>query len=322
MRLKKSISISLGDPSGIGAEVFLKAVFKSDLKKSLDQITIFSDPQVIVDMLKRLSINAEINVLSEKESNKPNCLNIALTENSQSYTLGKPVSNNASYIISNIEAASKFAAAKNANLVTGPINKKIISSVFPDFCGHTDYLKKLFLRDEVLMVLSNSRLRVGLITTHIPLADVHKSISFDKILKKGVLFANGLKHNYGISNPKICVLSLNPHSGEQGSIGTEEIEIISPAVEALRKNDINAFGPVPADTAFLRSEFDGFLSMYHDQGLPVIKTVDFHGTINSTFGLPFLRTSVDHGTAEDIADKLIANHQSMLEAIKVAGNVH
>ena len=322
MRLNKNIAVSLGDPSGIGAEVFIKAISETDLKNSLDQITIFSDPIVIENMLERLSINIEINLLSKEQSNKQNCFNTVIAEKCDKYTLGNPSSDNASYILSNLEAASKFANDNNANLVTGPINKSVISSVLSNFSGHTDFLKKQFLCEEVLMVLSNSKLRVGLVTTHIPHAKVHKSISVDKIVNKGILFANGLKQNFGISHPKICVLSLNPHSGEQGLIGDEEIEIISPAVDILCNKNVNAFGPLPADTAFLRNEFDGFLSMYHDQGLPVVKTVDFHRTINSTLGLPFLRTSVDHGTAEDIADKLIANHQSMLEAIKVAGNVH
>ena len=143
----------------------------------------------------------------------------------------------------------------------------------------------------------------------------------ENIYKKGVLLAKGLTKYFGIEAPKICILGLNPHSGEKGIIGNEEISIISPGIELLCKNGINAFGPLPADTAFIKNSFDGFLSMYHDQSLPVIKTLDFERTINVTFGLPFLRTSVDHGTAEDIANEQVASHISMLEALKLAGNV-
>tara|TARA_B100000886_G_scaffold336350_1_gene294971 strand:- start:2581 stop:3558 length:978 start_codon:yes stop_codon:yes gene_type:complete len=322
LRFKNNIVVSLGEPSGIGAEVFLKAICKSSLVESLDKIVVCCDPKIIIRMLKKLSIPLEINTITETESNyKKDCLNILNVQKCGDYVLGSPSALNADYVVSHLEAAAKLASKNKASLVTGPINKNVIAEKYLNFSGHTEYLSNLFSSKNILMVLANPKLKVGLVTTHIPLSEVPKTITMENIYKKGVLFAKGLTKYFGIKAPKICILGLNPHSGEKGMIGNEEISIISPGIEMLCKNGINAFGPLPADTAFIKNSFDGFLSMYHDQSLPVIKTLDFERTINVTFGLPFLRTSVDHGTAEDIANEQVASHISMLEALKLAGNV-
>ena len=170
------------------------------------------------------------------------------------------------------------------------------------------------------MLLANNSLKVGVATTHIALKDVPELITKDLIIRKCQLLNKGLKDIYGLKAPKIAVLGLNPHAGEDGSFGLEEIESISPAIADLKKEGLDVVGPVSADTAFINGSYDAYLSMYHDQALPVLKTLDFHHSINITLGLPIHRISVDHGTAEDIAPKFIADYTSMLEALKLAGN--
>ena len=193
------------------------------------------------------------------------------------------------------------------------------------FPGHTEYLADLSGVEEALMVLVSGNLRVALVTTHIPVKEVSTTLTKDKILQKIKLFETSLKKDFGIIKPKIAVFGLNPHAGENGKIGTEEQEIIAPAIQQARNENILAFGPYPADGFFgsdARSQFDGVLAMYHDQGLTAFKALAFEDGVNYTAGLPIVRTSPDHGTAFDIVGLNKASESSMRQAIYVAMDIY
>ena len=306
--IKNPIVVSLGEPSGIGPEVFLKAIFETSLKEQLELITVVASKKVVKNVSKELGYH-EIDSLKIIEvSLNSDCI------------LGKPDIKNAPYVIECLNIAAELANKEKIPLVTGPINKKIINNTISGFSGHTEFLKEKFSCEDVLMLLANTSLKVGVATTHVALRDVPKMISKDLIIRKCQLLKKGLKDIYGFEAPKIAVLGLNPHAGEDGSFGIEEIESINPAIADLKKEGLDIVGPISADTAFINGDYDSYLSMYHDQALPVLKTLDFHNSVNITLGLPFHRISVDHGTAEDIAPKFIADYTSMLEALKLAGN--
>ena len=193
---------------------------------------------------------------------------------------------------------------KRTALVTGPLNKEIIISIDKKFTGHTEYIQKITKSNGVLMMLASDQLRVALATTHIPIKDVAKTITKELIINKVKILNNDLKTKFNIKNPHIKVLGLNPHAGENGKIGNEELLHIKPAIKDLKRKNINVSMPLSADTAFSKKnleETDAFLGMYHDQVLPALKALSFGNSINITLGVPIIRTSVDHGVALDIA---------------------
>ena len=306
--IKNPIVVSLGEPSGIGPEVFLKAIFETNLKNQLELITVVASKKVIESVSKELDYHSA------------NSLKIIEVNLDSDFILGEADKKNAPYVIECLNKALDLAHKEKIPLVTGPVNKKVIANKISGFSGHTEFLKDKFGCEDVLMLLANNSLKVGVATTHIALKDVPELITKDLIIRKCQLLNKGLKDIYGLKAPKIAVLGLNPHAGEDGSFGLEEIESISPAIADLKKEGLDVVGPVSADTAFINGSYDAYLSMYHDQALPVLKTLDFHHSINITLGLPIHRISVDHGTAEDIAPKFIADYTSMLEALKLAGN--
>ena len=319
--IKRNIVVSLGDPSGIGAEVFLKSVTQLGLNKYLHKFFIVCDPQILEKVFSELGTRVPYIKNESPEDVLVGKLNVTTPVLVDDYDIGVSNKTNSEYVVKNLDIASKIAEEKKFCMITGPINKGIASSFKKNFRGHTEYLQYLTNSNEVLMVLSNPKMRIGLVTTHIPIADVAERLTQELIVNKARVFLNGLHNFFGITNPHICVLALNPHAGENGTIGNEEEEIIKPAVKFLQSEGLKVSGPLSADTAFLKKDYDGFLSMFHDQALPVIKTIDFKRTVNITFGLPYPRISVDHGTAEDIASKFIADPSSMTECIKIAGNV-
>ena len=318
----KPAYISLGDPSGIGPEVFIKSLHSSKIQENLSSFIVVSSEEVLKRTLKNLNQSYKINLISNEADTLDNAINLLHVEGCTVYDLGFPEESNAKYILDCLKKASDLSNKNKSCLITGPINKKILSSYEKGFSGHTEFLKNRFKSDEVLMFLTNGVLHLGIITTHIPLSQVSSSISKELIIKKYKLLNDGLKNIFKISKPRIGVLGLNPHAGESGIIGTEEGEVIAPAINELVCDGYNAIGPVSADTAFAVGGYDAILSMYHDQALPVIKTMDFNKTVNITLGLPFLRVSVDHGTAEDIAADYSANSESMLQAMLISLNKH
>jgi 4-hydroxythreonine-4-phosphate dehydrogenase len=206
-------------------------------------------------------------------------------------------------------------------LVTTPIQKSIINDSGIKFSGHTEYLAKICNINLPVMLLACNEFRIALVTTHLPLSDVSKTISSERIKNIIDIVINDMSKRFGVTHPRITVCGLNPHAGEDGYLGTEEKKIITPLINALIKNGYNVSGPIPADTAFReeeRQKTDVYICMYHDQGLPVLKTLGFGETVNITLGLPIIRTSVDHGTALQLAGTGDAQCNSLLAAIKMA----
>jgi len=238
---------------------------------------------------------------------------------------GQSTKEGGSYALKSLEAATADLASNKIDvLVTAPISKENIQRAGFNFPGHTEYLADLSGGEEALMMMVSDRVKLALVTTHIPLSEVSKHITKDKVLSKITLFNNSLKKDFCLVRPKIAVLGLNPHAGENGKIGKEENEIISPAINQAKENGIIVMGPYPADGFFgssLFNEFDGVLAMYHDQGLAPFKALSFDEGVNYTAGLPIVRTSPDHGTAFDIAGQNKASEHSIRNAIYLAMDV-
>ena len=231
---------------------------------------------------------------------------------------------NAPFVINAIEVAAKGCLNRNFGaMVTGPISKYILNEGGYKISGHTEFLAKI-CKSKSIMMLMNNKLKVTLQTIHIPLHKVSKDITQKNIIEKIKIINNDLKSKFGYKKPKILVCGLNPHAGEDGILGNEEIKIIKPAIKLLRQMDIHIDGPVPADTAFIEkfvNQYDVIHTMYHDQGLPVIKYDDFSKTTNVTLGLPITRVSVDHGTAVELVGKGTVNISSFVQALKVAREI-
>lgn len=316
--INKPIFVSLGDPSGIGPEVFIKAINDQRLRQHLSKIILVSSPKVIEGAISALGMKQKINPISDVNKAQPDSINLINIDGCQDFVLGKPTFNNSNFIIECLSTAADLALKNSSCLVTGPLNKSIIQKHIQNFTGHTEFLKKKFNANEVLMYMTNGDLHLGITTTHVPLRVVPNVISRDLIKNKYKLLHRGLIDIFKLANPKIAVLGINPHAGEFGTIGDEEQNVIMPAIDELQHEGYDANGPISADSVFTQTKYDAVLSMYHDQALPVLKAIDFYKTVNITLGLPFLRVSVDHGTAEDIAKDYSANYDSMMEALLIS----
>jgi len=229
---------------------------------------------------------------------------------------------NSRYVLAVLERAVRGClAGEYAAMVTAPVQKSVINDAGISFTGHTEFLAERAGADHVVMMLVGGGLRVALATTHLPLSAVPGAITREGVLKTLRVLDRDLKKRFKIARPRILVSGLNPHSGESGHLGTEDIEVISPAISQAVKEGIGATGPIPADTLFVPERLknaDAVLAMYHDQGLPVLKYASFGQGVNVTLGLPFVRTSVDHGTALDLAGTGKADPGSLIEAVKLA----
>ena len=316
--ISKPTFVSLGDPSGIGPEVFIKAIKDQKLKHHLSKVILVSSPKVIEGAISALDAKQKINLISDIKNAQPDSINLINVDGCKDFVLGEPTFNNSKFIVECLSTAADLALTNSSCLVTGPLNKSIIQKHIQNFTGHTEFLKRKFNANEVLMYMTNGNLHLGILTTHIPLKEVSSAISRDLIKNKYKLLHHGLIDIFKLANPKIAVLGINPHAGEFGTIGNEEQNIILPAIDELQHEGYDAYGPVSADTVFTQTKYNAVLSMYHDQALPVVKTIDFNKTVNITLGLPFLRISVDHGTAEDIAKNYSANYESMMEALLIS----
>ena len=316
--ISKPTFVSLGDPSGIGPEVFIKAINDKKLKQHLSKIILVSSSKVIEGAISAIGVKQKINLISDIKNAQPSSINLINVDGCTDFVLGEPTLNNSEFIVDCLSKAADLALTNSSCLVTGPLNKSIIQKHVQNFTGHTEFLKRKFNANEVLMYMTNGNLHLGILTTHIPLKEVPNAISRDLIKNKYKLLHHGLVDIFKLGSPKIAVLGINPHAGEFGTIGNEEQNTILPAIDELRHEGYDAYGPVSADTVFTQTKYDAVLSMYHDQALPVLKTIDFNKTVNITLGLPFLRVSVDHGTAEDIAKSYSANYESMMEALLIS----
>ena len=316
--ISKPTFVSLGDPSGIGPEVFIKAINDQKLKQHLSKIILVSSSKVIEGAISAIGVKQKINLISDIKNAQPDSINLINVDGCTDFVLGEPTLNNSEFIVDCLSKAADLALTNSSCLVTGPLNKSIIQKHVQNFTGHTEFLKRKFNANEVLMYMTNGNLHLGILTTHIPLKEVPNAITRDLIKNKYKLLHHGLMDIFKLACPKIAVLGINPHAGEFGTIGNEEQNTILPAIDELRDEGYDAYGPVSADTVFTQTKYDAVLSMYHDQALPVLKTIDFNKTVNITLGLPFLRVSVDHGTAEDIAKSYSANYESMMEALLIS----
>ena len=318
---KVRVGISIGDFNGIGPEIIMKALKDKTITDFFTPI-IFGSGKLFTYQKNIFKLNHNFNYITETsqaQSDKINMVN--LWKDNVNVDLGKPTEESTKMAIDSLEAATMALINGEIDvLVTAPINKEEMMKNGFAHAGHTGYLEEKFGK-KGLMFLVTDDLKVAVSTHHIPIVQVAENISKEKIKKQIKILNQCLIEDFQIERPKIAVLGLNPHAGDGGAIGNEEIEIIEPAIRELFENGILAFGPFPADSFFQPNkykDYDAVLAMYHDQGLAPFKTLAYEEGVNFTAGLPFIRTSPDHGVAYDIAGKNIADEQSFSEAIFMA----
>ena len=326
MSKKVRVGVSIGDINGIGMEVIIKT-FMDKRMQMLCTPVIFGSSMVASFHRKIMGIEdfsfnliENPNKANNKKVNLINCW-----EEEVKITLGENTPEGGKFAFKSLEAATNALQKGEIDvLVTAPINKQNIQSDSFQFPGHTEYLAEKDKGDALMLMLSEN-MRIGVVTGHLPLDQVSANISQEKVLEKLRLLNNSLKQDFGIRKPKIAVLGLNPHAGDEGVLGNEEEDIISPALQKAKEENIFSFGPYPADSFFGSDKlgaFDGILAMYHDQGLIPFKTLAFGKGVNFTSGLSFVRTSPDHGTAFEIAGENKANEQSLREAVFTACDIY
>jgi 4-hydroxythreonine-4-phosphate dehydrogenase len=305
----------MGDPAGIGGEIILKAL-PALLKKSIP--VIIGDLSVVSSDLKQLAYRTNKPLFKgfmNGKKGETEFINLGLVK-SPKFGVIDPVYGEASYRYI-IEALKLVFLGEVSAIVTCPISKASIRKAGIGFPGHTELLAHFGGATDYIMMMANRKMRVSLVTIHIPLKDVPQEISVERILSCIFITHRSLKAYYGIDNPFIKVCGLNPHAGEKGIIGKEE-ETIGGAIHKAKSLGIRAEGPFPADTLFHSVDCDAYVAMYHDQGLIPVKTMDFRRTVNITLGLPFIRTSPGHGTGFDIAGKGVADPSGLIEAYRTA----
>lgn len=321
----KPIAYTPGEPAGIGPDIILQQAIEG-----FDVPTIaIASAHLLRERAITLSYKVDVLEVNQEELDTlesiPGQLHVLDVPLKAEVTLGQLDVDNAGYVLETLNTAVRLALTQRISaLVTGPVHKGIINEAGLPFTGHTEYLRDHSDTSEVVMMLATEGLRVALVTTHLPLKDVSKSITQDKILRITRILHASLVNHFGCQEPTILVAGLNPHAGENGHLGTEEIETIVPALNQLKAENIQTTGPLPADTLFqphYLETADAVLAMYHDQGLPVLKYKGFGNAVNITLGLPFIRTSVDHGTALDLAGTGQANSGSLKVALKYAADM-
>lgn len=324
---KIKVGITQGDVNGIGFEVIMKTLSDQEIYDNFTPI-IYGSPKVAAYHRKALNIqNFSLNNIKVAAEAHPKRVNIVTCcDDNTRVELGKSTSESGKAAFEALKLA--VDDLKNGEidvLITAPINKKNIQSDEFAFPGHTEYLEQIAGEGKALMLLVANNLRVGVVAGHVPISEVSSYITKELILEKLRILNNSLKHDFTIRRPRIAVLGLNPHAGDNGLLGKEELEIITPAIEEANAEGIYAMGPYAADGIFgsdAISKFDAILAMYHDQGLAPFKALAFDSGVNYTAGLPFVRTSPDHGTAYDIAGQDKANPDSFRAAIYLALDIY
>ncbi len=308
------IAITAGEPAGIGPDLCAALTTRTDA-----ELVIIADPAVLLAREKSLGIKNQFTTFDAENTSAK--ISVLPLNTITPVIAGELDSANSAYVLESIRMAvdgcrdGLFDA-----MVTAPVHKGVINDAGIPFSGHTEYIAER-LHATPLMVLAADTLRVALVTTHLPLKDVAAAITHKAIVDSLQILNSDLKSKYNIASPHILVCGLNPHAGESGHLGREEIEIITPAIEYAKTQGINATGPLPADTLFTQRHLkgaDAVLAMFHDQGLPVLKYAGFGNAVNITFGLPIIRTSVDHGTALDLAGTGKAEDGSLHAAIDLS----
>lgn len=320
--------ITPGEPAGIGPEL----VCQLAAQDSASWVAV-ADPDLLAQRARLVGLSVEINVIDSLEAcpapkkNHLPCWPVPLVNQSQPGVLAVE---NAPYVVECLQKASEACLTGQAQaLVTGPLHKAIINQAGIAFTGHTEYLRDQAGVSDVVMLLATTLrvddspvpLRVALVTTHMPLSQVPQAITTQRLSDTIRITHQDLNTRFGINHPHLLVLGLNPHAGENGLLGREELDVIAPTIEALKAQGLSLTGPLPADTAFVPkrlADADAVVAMYHDQGLPVLKHVGFGQAVNVTLGLPYIRTSVDHGTALDLAGTGSADLGSFRQALITA----
>ena len=324
----KKLIYSHGETSGIGPDLIITLCKTNYWAKLKYPLIIVGDPKLFIDRAELLKKNVKIitmQSIDEARPNKKNTLQILLNGKCNNTNPGKLYKSNAKYILDVLNTSINLCINnKDYALVTGPLSKENIIKIDPQFTGHTEHIQKLTKSKDVLMLLGSEKLKLAFITTHIPLQKVSSAINENAIFSKTKILNVELKKKFKIKNPRIGILGLNPHAGENGKIGSEEFNKITPAIKELQSQKINITGPISADTAFTlsnRRKYDAYVAMFHDQALPVLKAISFGSGYNITLGVSIVRTSVDHGVALDVAGKDSADYGSLQSAINLAQKI-
>ncbi len=320
------VGISCGDLNGIGLEVVIGAFQDNRMMQHLTPI-VYASSKTMQAYRKLLGMS-DFRIFSAKDASlaNPKRLNLVnVWDEEVKLKLGTPSGTMAKYAIQSLDAATQDLASHKIDvLVTAPIHKDTMQEGGFEFPGHTEYLAHLSNEEEALMLMCNEALRVGVVTGHIPLKEVSKTVTTELVLNKLHIMYYSLMRDFGIRKPRIAVMGLNPHAGEQGRLGEEDGKIIVPAIERARKDGMMVIGPYAVDGFFGSGNwknFDGILAMYHDQGLAPFKALSFGNGVNYTAGLPIVRTSPDHGTGYEIAGKGVANPDSFRTACFLARDI-
>ncbi len=318
------IALTPGEPAGIGPDLAIMLA----LEAPLAAIAHFADPGLIAMRAEELGVGLRIIELRRASDAVPTAagsIQIVPVSAAAPCSPGRPDTRNARYVLDCLDQAVAACADGNlCALVTGPLNKAVINDAGVRFSGHTEYLAERLAVALPVMLLATRDLRVALLTTHVPLHQVPALVTRELLGAVLDIVHQDVRRKFGIERPRICVCGLNPHAGEQGHLGGEEAAVLVPAIADARRRGIEVEGPLPADTAFTREQrrrFDVILAMYHDQGLTALKALSFGDAVNITLGLPIVRTSVDHGTAFDLAGRGGADPASLRAAITMAAEL-
>jgi len=320
------IALTSGEPAGIGPELCL-ALAQRELPCEL---VCLADATLLTERARHLHLQLTFSSYTAGEPRRaaphaPGSLRIAHLPLAAPSRAGRLDPRNARYVLGLLDRAVDGARGGEFDaIVTAPVHKGVINDAGIAFTGHTEYLAQRSGASRAVMLLAADGLRVALATTHLPLKDVSAALTIESLCETATILARELTRSFGIAAPRLAVCGLNPHAGEGGHLGREELDVIAPAITRLRSAGIDARGPLPADTVFLPQvlrEFDAVLAMYHDQGLPVVKHAGFERTVNVTLGLPLLRTSPDHGTALDLAGSGRADPASLAAAVQLASQL-
>ena len=323
MQIKPIIAVTMGDPAGIGPEI-IHSVFSDHSIYDSCRPLVLGDLKILEHVKKYTNSDLSFNEISQPDEGLYNrgSIDIINITGSDIVKPGEPTKLSGKAMIDYIEFAIDLTKNNKVSaMVTCPINKAAMQLAQSEFHGHTELLANRTKTDKYAMMLTGETLKVVLVTIHIPLKEVVEMLTTEKILETITITNDSLIERFGIEKPSIAVAGLNPHAGEEGLFGDEEEKIIEPAVTAAKNKGIDVNGPYPPDTVYYnasKGEFDAVISMYHDQGLIPFKMIHFSDGVNTTLGLPIIRTSVDHGTAYDITGRGIADHRSLKEAIIMA----
>jgi 4-hydroxythreonine-4-phosphate dehydrogenase len=314
------IALTPGEPAGIGPDLCVQLAQQGHLA----QIVMFADPALLLERAQQLGLPLQIREFTEHDNapQRPGVITVIPVSTATPVTAGQLDKRNSDYVLDCLTQAIDACRQQHFDaLVTGPVHKGIINDAGIAFSGHTEFLAQRTGAELPVMMLQTEALRVALVTTHLPLKDVSTAITRERLQRVLHILHHDLQHRFGITAPRLFICGLNPHAGEDGHLGREEIDTITPVVEQCRGEGMELIGPLSADTIFSqrnRDQADAFVAMYHDQGLPVLKTLGFGQAVNVTLGLPIVRTSVDHGTALELVGSGEADGRSLELALQVA----